>query len=84
MAYKAVMHLLVLSQAELAKRLGISQAMVSKIETGSVNLSIKVLAKIAAKLDAELRISFEFSQDNIVSNPKERSPSWLKKISSKR
>ena len=60
-----------LSQADLAKRLGISQAMVSKIETGSVNLSIKVLSKIAAKLNAELRISFEFSQENIQQSTKE-------------
>lgn len=61
LSYRKAHHL---SQADLAERLGISQAMVSKIETGSVNLSIKVLSKIATKLNAGLRISFEFSQDN--------------------
>ena len=68
LSYRKAHHL---SQADLAKRLEISQAMVSKIETGSVNLSIKVLSKIAAKLDASLRISFEFSQDNAMQKPYE-------------
>jgi len=60
-----------LSLADLAKLLEISQAMVSKIESDSVNLSIKVLSKIASKLDASLRISFEFSQDDVLQKPYE-------------
>lgn len=45
-----------LTQAELAKKLGISQAMVSKIEGGK-NISIKVLAKVVAKLGGNINIS---------------------------
>jgi len=45
-----------LSQADLARLLGMSQPMISKIESGQ-NVSIKTLAKIAAKLGGNLKIS---------------------------
>ncbi|WP_241208645.1 helix-turn-helix domain-containing protein [Thermotoga sp. Cell2] len=46
-----------LTQKELAEKLGISQSMVSKIETGEKNVSVKVLAKIVAALGGKLKIS---------------------------
>ncbi|MDK2886087.1 MAG: hypothetical protein PWP54_645 [Thermosipho sp. (in: thermotogales)] len=55
-----------LSQEQLAEKLGITQAMVSKIETASANLSIKTLAKIAAKLNGYLYVTL-----NLVSNDEE-------------
>lgn len=45
-----------LTRAELAKELGMSQAMVSKIEGGK-NISIKVPAKVVAKLGGNINIS---------------------------
>ncbi|OOC42156.1 helix-turn-helix domain-containing protein [Thermosipho sp. 1074] len=54
-----------LTQKELAEKLGMSQAMVSKIESGLKNLSIKTLAKIAAKLNGELTLSLNLNFDNL-------------------
>ena len=45
-----------LTQKDLAEKLGFSQAMVSKIESGR-NISIRVLSKIVAKLGGKLEIS---------------------------
>jgi len=58
-----------LSQQQLAKKLGTSQAMVSKIETGSVNLSLKVLARIASKLGGDLKVQLEINPDEKVVKP---------------
>jgi transcriptional regulator with XRE-family HTH domain len=46
-----------LTQKDLAKKLGISQSMVSKIETGEKNISIRVLTKIVAAFGGRVRIS---------------------------
>jgi len=46
-----------LTQKDLAKKLGVSQSMVSKIETGEKNISIRVLAKIVAALGGKIKIS---------------------------
>ena len=45
-----------LSQTALAKKIGVSQAMISAIERGDKNVSVKVLAKIVSKLGGELKI----------------------------
>ncbi len=45
-----------LTQTALAEKIGVSQAMISAIERGDKNVSIKVLAKIVAKLGGNLRI----------------------------
>ena len=58
-----------LSQQQLAKKLGTSQAMVSKIETGSVNLSLKVLARIASKLGGDLKVQLEINPDEKIVKP---------------
>lgn len=47
-----------LSQKELAAKLGISQAMVSKLESGDYNPTVKMLYEIAQKLGFELEIEF--------------------------
>ncbi|WPX08548.1 helix-turn-helix domain-containing protein [Anaerocellum danielii] len=47
-----------LSQKELAQKLGISQAMVSKLESGDYNPTVKMLYEIAKKLGFELEIEF--------------------------
>lgn len=39
-----------LSQKDLARKLGISQSMVSKLESGEYNPSVRMLAEIAQKL----------------------------------
>ncbi len=46
-----------LSQADLAKRSGVSQPMIAQIESGKLNnLTLRTLARTAAALDASLRI----------------------------
>ena len=48
-----------LTQAELAKRLGVSQQFVSQIETGEEkNLTLETLIKIAKSLGKGIHISF--------------------------
>jgi len=48
-----------LTQAELAKRLGVSQQFVSQIETGAEkNLTLETLIKIAKSLGRGIKISF--------------------------
>lgn len=49
------------SQKKLAEILGISQAMVSKLESGEYNFTIEQLWKISSKLGWDLSISFEES-----------------------
>ncbi len=71
-----------LSQMKLADKLGVTQAMVSKLESGDYNYTIEQLWKIASKLGFKLNINFEemsqeysvgyFQQenrDNVVSYP---------------
>ncbi len=50
------------SQKKLAEVLGVSQAMVSKLESGEYNFTIEQLWKIAKKLGWKLNISFEGMQ----------------------
>ncbi len=47
------------SQKQLAKVLGVTQAMVSKLESGEYNYTIEQLWKISTKLGWKLNISFE-------------------------
>jgi len=47
------------TQKDLAKKLGVSQAMVSRWENGEENLTIATLAKIAVALGLELGNPFE-------------------------
>lgn len=48
-----------LSQAKLAKKLGVTQAMVSKLESGDYNYSVEQLWKVSQKLGLKLTISLE-------------------------
>ena len=48
-----------LSQEKFAKLLGVTQPMVSKLESGEYNYTIEQLWKIAKKLGCKLNISFE-------------------------
>ena len=47
------------SQKKLAEVLGVSQAMVSKLESGEYNFTIEQLWKVACKLGWKLNIGFE-------------------------
>lgn len=47
-----------LTQSELSKRTGISQADISRLENGSRNPSLNLLNRIANALDASLHIEF--------------------------
>ena len=51
-----------LSQTALARKIGVSQAMISAIERGDKNVSIKVLARIVAKLGGNLKINLGILQ----------------------
>lgn len=48
-----------ITQKELADRLNITQAMVSKLESGEYNPSIEFLFKIASKLDWKFQLIIE-------------------------
>ncbi|MCD6340414.1 MAG: helix-turn-helix transcriptional regulator [Desulfurococcales archaeon] len=52
-----------LTQKELAQRLGISQKMLSQIEMGTMNLSLKTLIRIANTLGGELKVSLGILSD---------------------
>lgn len=48
-----------LTQAELAKRMGVSQPFIAKLESGeSPNFNLETLAKLAAALDSDLEVRF--------------------------
>jgi len=47
-----------LTQQELAKRTGITQADISKIENGNANPSLKTLQRLAAGMGRKLKIEF--------------------------
>lgn len=55
-----------LTQQQLAEKLGISQVMVSKIESGMTNISVKTLAKIAARLNSNLTVSLNLVYDELI------------------
>jgi len=46
-----------LSQAELAKKLGTTQAVISRVENGSVNIGINFLQKVANTINKKLDIN---------------------------
>lgn len=48
-----------LSQKQLGERLGVTQAMVSKLESGDYNYTVEQLWRIAQKLDFKLNIDSE-------------------------
>lgn len=47
-----------LTQQELAKRTGIAQADISKLERGNANPSLKTLKRLAAGLGCTLKVKF--------------------------
>jgi len=47
-----------LSQKELAKRIGISQQVISRIESGGENISLSTLTKVANALKRKVEINF--------------------------
>ena len=48
-----------LTQSEFAKQLGVTQGTIAKWENGDFNFTIKKLAEISCKIDAQLHISFD-------------------------
>ncbi|MFH0796284.1 MAG: helix-turn-helix transcriptional regulator [Candidatus Omnitrophota bacterium] len=52
-----------LTQKELAERLNIAQQVISRLERGASNSSIKTLQRIARALGAELRTTLSFGPD---------------------
>ena len=53
-----------LSQKELANKLEVTQAMVSKLESGQYNPSIEQLWKISKKLNLNFAVSLDPKEDN--------------------
>lgn len=52
-----------LSQADLARRLNTSQSVISRIENGNQNLSVRMLAKIGRVMGLSLSFKFERDED---------------------
>lgn len=48
-----------LTQSQLAKKLGLSQPVIAKLESGRYNPSIKFLRKVVKSLDAELIVTIK-------------------------
>lgn len=75
-----------MTQKEFSEYMGVSQAMVSKWESGCANFTLKTLAQIAAKLDVQVRSPFvvdhtpahlkhrTYDHDNVVQFP--NAASW--------
>jgi len=60
-----------LSQKKLAEKLGVTQAMVSKLESGDYNYTIEQLWKISQKLGLSFDVMFEEASAEItVADPK--------------
>ncbi len=53
-----------MSQKDLAEKLQITQAMVSKLESGEYNPTVKMLFEIAQKLSWKFNIQFESRTEN--------------------
>lgn len=51
-----------LSQRELARRVGTTQAVISRIEMGSVGATLTTLQRIATSLGVELEVNFRLRQ----------------------
>ena len=64
-----------LTQKDLAKKLGISQVMISRIENGEWNLSIQKLNEYIKKLNGTLTIKIEFS--NVENEIKAVDGGWI-------
>jgi len=47
-----------LSQSELAKRIGTTQSVISRIENGSVNVGVDMINRIAKSFDKHIKITF--------------------------
>jgi DNA-binding XRE family transcriptional regulator len=64
-----------LSQKKLAEKLGVTQAMVSKLESGDYNYTIEQLWKISQKLGLSFDVVFgEASAEITVAGPKDVTP----------
>ncbi len=48
-----------LSQTALAEKLGVKQAMVSKLESGSYNISLENLCSVMSKLNTKVKLNLE-------------------------
>lgn len=59
-----------LSRAQLAQRLGVSRAYVTKILNGNPNLTIKTLLRLSDVLEKDLKISFWSKYINEGTTPK--------------
>jgi transcriptional regulator with XRE-family HTH domain len=55
-----------LSQTELSKRVGLSNTYICEVESGRLNISIKVVERLAKALEAPLKLLFE---DDLLSLP---------------
>lgn len=55
-----------LSQIELANRTGIDQTVISGIECGKRNPSVKILQRLADGMNADIRIEFVSKGDNVL------------------
>ena len=64
------------SQKQLAEMLDVSQAMVSKYESGDYNISLKALVSLLDKLN--IRMSIDFDGTSAVSEPELKESSYLR------
>ncbi len=59
-----------ITQKELAERTGINQADISKLENGTRNPSLKLLKRLAAGMDMELKLVFiPLQKESVQTNP---------------
>lgn len=54
-----------LTQKEFAKMLRVKQPMVSKLESGSYNMSLQSICDVMAKLNTRIKLSLELDRDEM-------------------
>lgn len=64
------------SQKQLAEKLDVSQAMVSKYESGDYNISLKALVSLLDKLN--INMSIDFDGTSAVSEPELKESSYVR------
>lgn len=57
-----------LSQTDLARKLGITQPMISQYESGLNNITVKRLCEICEKIDVRVQLTFENASNQISSD----------------
>lgn len=71
-----------LNRAELARRLGVSKAYVTKLLDGKPNMTLRTLASIAVALDADIRLSMRCKAPGAIPSGQWANPELFHEVTS--